>query len=193
MEEVNKVLTLFDSKDKWNAFIELSNMKLELINELKDRLACELKKIAESSLTDSGWTFYADYNYMRIDPIEPKLVGITIEWSCWNEPWSKRGACIWVNANNIDSFKIYEKIKSYSMQLPLQDYEENIQNHRWFPFVKQIPAKVFEVDNDTTSVEKCLYMAKDHAPQLARNLWEEVYKPFANKGIADLMRSFVKQ
>ena len=34
MEEVNKVMTLFDSKDKWNAFIELSNMRTELVNEL---------------------------------------------------------------------------------------------------------------------------------------------------------------
>ena len=46
---------------------------------------------------------------------------------------------------------------------------------------------------DITSVEKCLYMAKDNASQLAMNLWEEVYEPFANKEIANLMRSFVKQ
>lgn len=79
------------------------------------------------------------------------------------------------------------------MRLPLQDYEDNIKNNRWLPFVKQIPAWVFEVENDITSVEKCLYTAKDYASRLARNLWEEVYKPFANKEIADLMRSFVKQ
>lgn len=193
MEEVKQVLALFDSKDKWNAFIELSNMRAELVNELKDRLALELRKIAEKELADTGWTFYADYNCMRIDPMEPKMLGITIEWGFWNEPWSRRCACIWVNANSIDSFKVCDKIKSYRRQLPLQDYEENVQNHRWFPFVKQIPARVFDVDNDITSVEKCLYTAKDYASQLARNLWEEVYKPFANKEIADLMRSIVKQ
>ena len=193
MEEIKKVMALFDSKDKWNAFIELSNMRTELVNELKKRLIIELKKIAESSLTDSGWIFDANYDYIKMNPIGSNIVGVVIQWSCWNEPWSKRDACIWVNANNIDSFKVYDKIKSYRMQLPLQDYEENIHNHRWLPFVKQIPAKVFKVDNDTTSVEKCLYMAKDNAPQLATNLWEEVYKPFANKEIADLMRSLVKQ
>ena len=53
MEEIKNVMALFDSKDKWNAFIELSNMRTELVNELKDRLIIELKKIAESRLTDS--------------------------------------------------------------------------------------------------------------------------------------------
>lgn len=193
MEEIKKVMALFDSKDKWNAFIELSNMRAELVNELKDRLALELKKIAENELADTGWTFYADYDCMRIAPMEPKMLGITIEWKSWNESWSRRSACIWFNDNSIDSFKVYDKIKSYRMRLPLQDYEDNIKNNRWLPFVKQIPAWVFEVENDITSVEKCLYTAKDYASRLARNLWEEVYKPFANKEIADLMRSFVKQ
>ena len=31
MEEVKKVLALFDSAEKWNAFIELSNMRNAMI------------------------------------------------------------------------------------------------------------------------------------------------------------------
>ena len=195
MEEIKNVMALFDSKDKWNAFIELSNMRTELVNEMKDRLIIELKKIAESSLTDAGWIFDANYDYIKMYPIGSNIVGVVIEWRRWNEPWSRRGACIWFNRDDksIDWPKVYDKIKTNKNSLHLQDYGENIQNHGWFPFVKQIPAKVFDVENDTTSVEKCLYMAKDHASQLATNLWEEVYKPFANKEIADLMRSFVKE
>ncbi len=84
-------------------------------------------------------------------------------------------------------------IKSNKASLPLQDYEENYHNHSWIPFIKQIPSEVFDVDNDITSVEECLYMAKDNATQLTINIWENVFKPFATKENADLMRNFVNQ
>ena len=43
MEEVKKVLALFDSAEKWNAFIELSNMRNAMVDELKGRLLVELQ------------------------------------------------------------------------------------------------------------------------------------------------------
>lgn len=36
-------------------------------------------------------------------------------------------------------------------------------------------------------------MAKDNAAQLAMNIWDNVFKPFATKENADLMRSIVNQ
>ena len=55
MEEVKKVLALFDSAEKWNAFIELSNMRNAMVDELKGRLLVELQRIVNSDLVDSGW------------------------------------------------------------------------------------------------------------------------------------------
>lgn len=46
MEEVKHVLELFDSAEKWKAYIELSNMREGLLNELKSRL---LKKNTNNS------------------------------------------------------------------------------------------------------------------------------------------------
>ena len=54
MEEVNTVLSLFDSTEKWKAYIELANMKQDLVSELKKRLITELRKVAETNLADSG-------------------------------------------------------------------------------------------------------------------------------------------
>jgi len=194
MEDVKQVLALFDSVEKWNAFIELSNMREKMVNELKSRLQIELQKIADSNLVDSGWLFASEKNSIYIKPASTPLIAITIEWSWWNAsnaPWCKRGACIWVDANSIDSLKIFEQLKSYKGFPALQNYEENIQNHTWFPFIKQIPARIFNVNESTISVEECLFGAKDNANLLAKNLWEEVFKPFANKECADLMESFV--
>lgn len=194
MEEVKKVLALFDSAEKWNAFIELSNMRNAMVEELKSRLQLELNIIANKKLLDSGWEMHSDNNGISISPIGAPLIAITIEWSWWNAPntpWCRRGASVWVDASSTNSQNVFDMIKSNRNALPLQDYEENIQNHTWFPFIKQIPASVFNVNDDITSVEQCLYMAKDNASKLALNIWENVFEPFATKENADLMRSFV--
>ncbi len=196
MEEVKQILELFDSAEKWNAFIELSNMRKNLINELKHRLQVELKKITDKNLIDSKWSFYFDNNFIAIRPTEAPLIGITIEWNCWNDsrtPWCRRGVCVWVDASKTNSWDIFNSIKANIHLLPMQEYEENIQNHAWLPFIKQIPSKIFNVDDSIVSVEECLYMAKDNAKQLAENLWKEVFKPFANKEVADIICSFILQ
>ena len=194
MEEVKQVLALFNSQEKWNAFIELSNMKDDIVNELKSRLLVELQIIADNSLADSGWLFGSDNNGVYIKPKRTELIAISIEWSWWNQSnvlWCKRGTFLWVDANSIDSSKVFEQVQTYRNKLAFQDYVENIQNHTWFPYVKQIPASVFNVNESTTSIEECLYMAKDNAKLLAENLWKQVFEPFANKECANLMEFFV--
>lgn len=192
MEDVKQVLALFDSKDKWNAFIELSNMRTDMVNEMKSRLFVELQKMADKYLDKTGWLFKSDMYSTAMRPQSAPTIGITIEWSWWNQtnaPWCKRVACLWVDANSIDSEKIFEQLKSHNGLPALQDYVENIRNHSWFPFTKQIPAKVFDVNENTFSVEVCLYLAKDNPKLLAENLWSEVFKPFATREILDLMVS----
>ncbi len=194
MEDVKQVLALFDSKEKWSAFIELSNMRGEMVSELKSRLIVELKKIADSSLVDSGWMFSSDNNSIYIKPLKAPFIAITIEWSWWNAanaPWCKRGACLWVDANSIDSRKVFEQMKMYRGTSEMQDFVENIENHGWFPFIKQIPATVFDVNDNISSADECLYLAKDNAKIFAEKLWNDVFKPFANKRWADLMVSIV--
>ena len=189
MEEVYTVLSLFDSTEKWNAYIELANMKQDLVSELKKRLITELRKVAETNLAGSGWEFFADNEYnIYIKPKDSLLIGIGIEWRWWDNsanPWCKRGAFLWVDANNANSRNVFNEIKSCRDSLPLDDFEENIENHGWLPFIKEIPSTIFDVDESITSVEGCLYMAKDNAAQLANNLWKEVFEPFANKECAD--------
>lgn len=195
MEEVNTVLSLFDSADKWNAYIELSNMKQDLVNELKKRLLTELRKVAEINLFGSGWNFFADNESIYIKPKGTLLIGFGIEWKWWNysaNPWCKRGACLWVDAQNANSRNVFDEIKFRKESLPLDNYEENIENHGWFPFIKKIPSTVFNVNDSITSVEECLYRAKDNAEQLAKDLWKEVFEPLANKECADMFFRIVQ-
>lgn len=191
MEDIKEVLALFDTFDKWSSYIELANMRMDLLNELKSRLKTELKKIAEMHL-DSEWTFYCDNNYICIKPSGTPLIGIILEWQWWKTAWCRRGVALWVDANNTDSKRVFSEIRERKSLLPLQDFVENIQNHSWFPFVKQIPSKVFDVSDETISVDECLFKAKDKSVQLAFDLWEEVFKPFATQEIAQIFEEIIK-
>ena len=195
MEEVNIVLSLFDSADKWKAYIELVNIKQDLVNELKNRLLVELRKVAETNLVGSGWYFYFDNKnsiYIKIETTP--VVGVVIDFGYWNSdcPWCKRGVCLWVDSNNANSSDISNAIKSCKDSLPLDNYEDNIHNNAWFPFIKKIPSTIFDVDDSITSMEECLYRAKDNAEQLAKELWKEVFEPFANKECADKFCEIIK-
>ncbi len=37
MEDIKQVLALFDSAEKWNVFIELTNKREEMVSEVKTR------------------------------------------------------------------------------------------------------------------------------------------------------------
>lgn len=194
MEDIKLVLELFDSVEKWNAYIELSNMRNGLIDELKDRLLSELQKEVSHRLNNSGWDYYFNKDHISIKPSETQLIGVTIEWAWWNTlsfPWGKRGAFIWVDANNTNSGRVFNRVKAHRDRLPMTDFVENYENHHWLPFAKQIPSIVFG-DNNPSSAEECLFMAKDNANKLALNLWEEVFQPFANREVATQMLSFVQ-
>lgn len=197
MDSMNeeKLMELFDSSEKWSAFIGLSNMKNQLLDRLKSRLLNELKIIANKELTNTMWSFDYDKNHISIKPTGSPQIGITIEWKYWNEnfPWCIRGACIWVDCKKTNGAVVFNNIKANSHLLPMHNYDENAQNQEWFPFIKQIPSKVFEVGDSQISVEECLYMAKDNARRLAENIWEEVFEPFAKKEYANIMSSCVTQ
>ena len=187
MEEINDILALFDAREKWDAFIELSSKKDSLVNELKNRLAVELKELAEVSLIGTGWSFEITSEYFSITPLDNPCIKLRITWDYWNCEWSRRGVSIWSYFDRVKNDEAVRMIWEQKERLPLAEYEETYQNHNWFLFSRKIPARVFGVDSQVTSCEQCLYMAKDNARQLAKNIWEEVFQPFAKKEIADIL------
>jgi|GEM_PF-592301 len=200
MEEINRILELFDSADKWRAFIELSSKRNDLVDELYSRFLNDFRRISGHHLVDSGWYLISNNKHIGIRPIGTQLIGVLIEWAWWNNPatpWGRRGAFIYIDCDHTNSNKLFSMINAEKNKLPLQDYEENYQNHQWLPFVKQIPSAMFTVDGNSndclTSFEDCLYMAKDNASLLAQNLWDEVFQPFASKEIADIMLGFLQE
>lgn len=194
MEETTTVLNLFDSKEKWSAYIELSNMKEALVSELKTRLLKEMRRLADKNTVNTGWTFEGSANFLSIRPDSTSLICIDIEWNMWENTWYRRGASVQLNYKILENYwtKVTDNIKALVHTLPLTDYHENFENP-WLPFVKQIPANVFDVTNDVTSSEECLYMAKDNAKQLATNIWENVFQPFMNPEYSKLLSSIVQE
>lgn len=194
MEETTTVLNLFDSKEKWSAYIELSNMREALVRELKTRLLKEIRLLADKNTANTGWIF-EDYSHLLyIRPDSTSLIRIDIEWDMWKYAWYRRGVSVQLDCDNLKNYwtKVTDNIKALVRTLPLTDYHENYENE-WLPFVKQIPAHVFDVTNDVTSVEECLYMAKDNAKQLATNIWDNVFQPFMNPEYSKLLSSVVQE
>ena len=127
-------------------------------------------------------------------PNESRLIAVSIEWELWNRsdaPWYRRGVGIWVYDSEACSRKVYDKLKELRHSLPLDGFEDNLDNHPWFPFVRQIPASVFEVKDNVVSVEECLYMANVNPKQLALNIWNNVFEPFATKKCSEIFSSAV--
>lgn len=191
MEEIKQVLSLFDTVVKWNSYIELSNMREALVNELKTRLYKEICNIGDEKLKDSGWCFddNNNVNIIRIFPEGTKLIGVAIEFQWWNYDWGHRSCFIWTNPDIVDISSL--KHSQIREKNPLQDFEENNQSD-WLPYVKKIPANVFDVANEITSVELCLYRAKDYAKEMAEDIWKEVFEPFANKNVGKELKSIVE-
>ena len=195
MEDINEILTLFDSREKWTAFIDLSNKRDALVNELHTRLTTELEKIANERLIDSGWDFCAyNYSYGQIHmyPKDISQISIMMETRSWGVEWYRRCASIYVNEKCVDDiYSVFNRIKECIPELPMAGFQDNRHNNAWHLFVKQIPAAVFNVESHVKSYEECLFMAKDNAQQLAKNIWEEVFQPFANKDLAKRMTSII--
>lgn len=191
MNEIENVLSLFNTAEDWNSFVELSNMKDMMVRELKSRLLTEMRKIAVPKLSGADWEYDAKDDYISIVLQKHHSLSIRIEWRHWS--WYKRGAGIWINPSEIipDKFigKVYgnAKLKDF---LTANGFHESREN-AWYPFMKTIPAKVFfqNVNNDSCQlVEECLFRAKQDAKGLADNLWEEVFKPFVeNKNVISML------
>ena len=194
MEEINDILALFDSREKWTAFIDLSNKRDALVNELHTRLTTELEKIANERLNDSGWNFCADRNgdgQIYMYPKEISQISIMIETRSWEIEWYRRCASIYVYEPCVKNIDVFNRIKECIPELPMAGFQDNKHNSPYHLFVKQIPATVFNVESHVKSYDECLYMAADNAQQLAKNIWEEVFQPFANKDLAERMAGFI--
>lgn len=184
MNEMEKVLNLFETADDWNSFVELSNMKDMMVRELKCRLLTEMRKIAVPKLSGADWEYDANYDYISIVLQKYHSLSIRIEWRHWS--WYKRGAGIWINHPEIIPEKFIGNVNANADLkgfLTANGFHESREN-AWYPFMKTIPAKVFfqKDSNDSCRlVEECLFRAKQDAKGLADDLWEEVFKPFVEK------------
>lgn len=54
MENIKQIMDLFDSAEKWSAYIELSNYREDLVKYLKSSLCNEIQVLANSKLQDTG-------------------------------------------------------------------------------------------------------------------------------------------
>lgn len=184
MNEIEKVLSLFKTAEDWNSFVELSNMKDMMVRELKSRLLTEMRKIAVPKLSGADWEYDANYDYISIVLQKYHSLSIRIEWRHWS--WYERGAGIWINHPEIIPEKFIGKVNANAdLKGFLTDngFHESREN-AWYPFMKTIPAKVFfqKDSNDSCKlVEECLFRAIQDAEGLAKDLWNNVFKPFVEK------------
>lgn len=193
MEDTNMILDLFESHEQWSAYIELANMKQAFTDELKERLSIAMRKLTDRILPGSGWRFAYNKDHLTIFPLGLEIIGVRIEWGWWNDattPWGHRSAFLWVNYDALKDLDVKDKIRANKAQLPLSTFEES-DMHDWLPFVHKISAAVFNVSNETSLMELCLYEAKDHADTLAENIWNDVFAPFANPKCAEILTRIV--
>lgn len=105
-ELINQAMLMFDTAEKWNSFLELSNCKDEIRNQWYQKMKTLVtKKFCEDDVVN-GWSFYC--------------------WTSWDFKWyltefGKESFCIWmfgnriglwVNSNAFNSQKITDLLNS---------------------------------------------------------------------------------
>lgn len=191
MNEIEKVLSLFETAEDWNSFVELSNMKDMMVRELKCCLLTEMRKIAVPKLSGADWEYDANCDYISIVLHGHHTLKLGIEWKFWTCPWYERGAGIWINPSEITPVdfigKVYgnTKLKDF---LTAKGFHES-RKHLWYPFVKTIPATVFHDGNNDSCklVEECLFRAIQDAEGLAKDLWNNVFNPFVEGNVISML------
>ena len=189
MNEIEKVLSLFETAEDWNSFVELSNMKDMMVRELKCRLLTEMRKIAVPKLSGADWEYDANCDYISIVLHGHHTLKLGIEWKFWTCPWYERGAGIWINPSEINPEKFIGKVNANADLkgfLTDKGFHESREN-AWYPFMKTIPAEVFFSNDSCRLVEECLFRAIQDAEGLAKDLWNNVFNPFVEGNVISML------
>lgn len=181
--ELKDIQDLFNSKEKWDAFIELYYEAKDVLidNWIKD-VFNGVKHLYEIDSTHSqGWTFLANdkERWMKLFPTETGENGVSIcfELNGWT-------FSLYVNKKYCNADNVRGAIDSNVIERWFNDFNGDKTNY-WV-LSKTVPQSIIGVADSAKSLEKELYYWHVNKDGIAKQIWH-LFQSFLNDEFRSLL------
>ena len=171
---LQQAMAMFDSQEKWDAFLELCDKKDEICNRWVNELKNRLKHMFTSTVNMDKWQFH---DWVRICPKELGWDKIEMRIN-----FGARRGYLYINYSLYDSVKARQIIQSNSILMSLLNGFEYWDG-------SDIWNKPFDKDICTYTCDSSCYLWGHDTERVAKVLFETYIQPFMTDEIADF---FVK-
>ena len=171
---LQQTMELFDSQEKWDAFLEMCYSKDTIRNKWRDALINRLRHLFGSTVDTDKWQFN---EWVRIYPKELGLDQMEVRINLGD-----RRGYLFINQNIYDSVKVRQMIQEHHIVMSLLNGFEY--HNDW-----DIWNKSFDNDICTSTFDSSCYLWGHDTERVAKVLFETYMQPFMTDEIADF---FVK-
>lgn len=175
---------LFDTPEKWDAFLELCYKKDPLRHYWFHNTIDNVESMVLNHPGHNGWKMIRGDFWIRLSPAETGQESLSITIDFWN-----RRACVWINATLHDSGAVVALLEEHSSSLlpALPGFVTN--NHPWEPMAKTIPADIINYENDPKTFDSFMYTWNDRKDSVAKRIFEEFLEPVLQPCILEILKS----
>ena len=174
---LQQAMEMFDSQEKWDAFLELLNVKGDIVNRWLNALKNEIKRLYGLSLTttkkweiDDRWPFIRIYTRPLSDDLDFRI------------NLQDRTGYLYLNLNKYDMMTARQMILNNSKLMSLlEGFEYN--NTLW----GAVLSKPFAKDISSHSCDSSFYIWGHDTERVAKVLFETYIQPFMTDEIADFI------
>ena len=179
--EFSEIGKLFNSQEKWDAFLELWYVKDNLRNHWYDETVLQVRKLCEAHADGGAWVVSSGYYWIRLSPRETGQESLSI-----NVDFSQRNASLWINANLFDAkITSSEVLVNGAILLPCLPGFVSY-NHPWCPMLKAIPTDIINYEADWKTFDSFMYKWAHSDGAIAKRTYSEFFEPVLNAKVADL-------
>lgn len=187
-QHYSELRELFNTQEKWDAFLELWYVKDSLRNHWFDQTAEKVRQLVVNHPNGKPWLVSSGYFWIRLSPSEEGVDSLSI-----NIDFSARKSSLWVNANLFDSASVSSDIQAnVSTLLPcLPGYVSN--NHPWCPMLKDIPSDIINFEPDWKTFDSYMYKWAADGDSMAVRIFSEFFEPLLKANMASLFAEISKK
>ena len=169
---------LFDTQEKWDAFLELCYKKDPLRRHWFHETIDSLEGLFLRHPGHDGWNLIRGDFWIRLSPSATGQDSLSINIDFWN-----RKSCVWINANLHDSGTVARLLEENSSSLlpVLPGFVSS--SHPWEPMFKTIPSDIINYENDPKTFDSYMFTWKNRKEDVAKRIFDEYFAPVLTPGI----------
>jgi hypothetical protein len=175
---------LFDSQEKWDAFVELCYKKDPLRHYWFNNTIDAVEQLVLNHPGHNGWKLIRGDFWIRLSPVETGQESLSIHIDFWG-----RWAGVWINANLHNPETVVSLLEEYSSGLlpALPGFVTN--NEPWVPMTKTIPADIINYEKDPKTFDSFMYTWNSRKDAVAKRIFDEFFESVLNPAILVIFKS----